>query len=71
MYQCIASAGSFLPGCDNIGVRTDASGNLLLEQIGGCQQGYFLSGVYYYTTRLDGTTITSNVVDQTTCSNPF
>jgi hypothetical protein len=57
-----------LGGCANIGVRTDASGDLFMDDLFGCASGQ--TGIYYYTLRADGTTITSNVEDQTACPSP-
>ena len=54
------------PDCNNIGVRTDASGDLFLDNLFPCDDS-LSTGIYFRTLRADGTTITSNVEDQTTC----
>jgi len=64
-----SSATSSVGGCFvSFNNRIDSSGNLLLDGVLGCQGSSVpYTGVYYRTLRANGTTITSNVVDQTTC----
>ena len=52
--------------CSLQGFQPDSSGDLLVEQLRSCGDNN-QTGIFYETLRADGTTISSNVVDQATC----